>query len=265
MEQNFQCMQKKLTGENGVMITSDSVYSFPTHTHVYYEMTCYDAFDGEIILNDTRIPMNDPAIILVTPADFHRIRVFSAGHARFIKAAFDENLLSPSVRSRLPGPFVLRPMKKDGLPHLLFQELYQQRSCPEDALSLIHSLCFYLSRYGAAIDHSPKGKHHERIIQAIRIINQNFCDDISLIHLAGALGLSPQYLSTLFSQIMGITFSEYVQSLRLRRAAEMLRETDLQATEICFQCGFRNFSHFIRSFKKHYGASPAAYGALYKK
>ena len=265
MKQNYECMPKALTGESGITVSSDTVYSFPTHTHVYYELTCYDAFDGAITVNDHSISMDQAAAVLVTPVDFHRIHVSNPQAARFIKIAFDEELLSAAVRSRLTGPYVLQPLHKESLPFLLFQEIYSQRNHAEDALSLIQSLCFYISRYGQAMGSDPGKNHHNRMIEAVRFINANYCSDISLTSLAHALSISPQYLSSLFSKSMGISFSEYVQSLRLRRAAEMLLDADWQITELCFQCGFRNFSHFIRSFKKRYGVSPGVYRAQHKK
>jgi len=261
--QEIVCMKKTLTGKEGYQVTCGSTYNFPIHTHMYYEMTCYENFDGFITVNHQKIHMDQSAIILVTPADFHKIQVNSSNTGRFIKAAFDEELLSSAIQKRLPGPLLLQPLADNSLPWLMFQELFIQRHDKEYAISLIHALALYLNRHGQHLLGWEGDAHHDRIIQAIRIINTRFCEAITLNEIAKALSLSPQYFSALFSKAMGIPFSEYIISLRLRLAADLLQHTEQSATEICFFCGFRNFSYFIRSFKKHYGHSPSAFRALH--
>ena len=56
-----------------------------------------------------------------------------------------------------------------------------------------------------------------------------------------------------------MTFSEYLTYVRLHRAEKLLIETNESITKICENCGYGNFSHFIRTFKKAYGLSPMAY------
>ena len=68
-----------------------------------------------------------------------------------------------------------------------------------------------------------------------------------------------QYLSSIFKQNIGIGFCEYLSDIRLRYATTLLTEKQNNITEICEACGYKNISHFIRSFKKKYGTSPSRY------
>ena len=257
--EEIKCLPKQLTGESGVNVTVGNVISFPVHTHMYYEMTLYEPFAGSITVNYQSIVMDRPAVILVTPADFHRIQAPEGCAARYIKAAFDDELLLPAALSRLKGPLLLRPVADPSLPWQLFEELYARRRDTEEAAVLINALTLHLCRAGEGLSAWPGEKIQDWVMQTVRWVNHHFTESVSLRTAAGLLSISPQYLSSVFSRTMGMTFSAYLSTLRLRKAAELLMESDLSVTEICFACGYRNLSHFIRSFKARYGISPLKY------
>ena len=255
----IECLQKSLTGPSGVSITSASVYSFPTHSHVYYEMTLYQPFDGLVTVNQREVDMRRPALILITPSDFHRIQAPENCRAQFIKAEFGEEILLPAVRARLRFPLILQPVEAGSLPWQLYQELFLRRAEPEDAAILINTLTMKLYHDGEPAGQRPEERIHTAVLPAVRWINAHFTEQITLHEAAVRFSLSPQYLSSVFSRTMGMTFSAYLTNLRLRRAAEWIQESDESITNICFACGYRNLSHFIRSFKKQYGVSPLKY------
>ena len=58
---------------------------------------------------------------------------------------------------------------------------------------------------------------------------------------------------------MGVTMRSYLTELRLRRAAELLENSDMSVTTVCFACGYSSLSHFLRAFHQKYGASPGQY------
>lgn len=76
---------------------------------------------------------------------------------------------------------------------------------------------------------------------------------------AGALGLSPNYLSRLCRQRSGRPFIEWLNGIRLERAARMLRHVELPVNEVARACGFNDPGYFIRRFRRSYGATPAAW------
>ena len=58
---------------------------------------------------------------------------------------------------------------------------------------------------------------------------------------------------------MGHTPNDYLNSFRLEKSMELLRTTDMTATEIAFHCGFNSASYFAEIFKKQKGCSPKEY------
>ncbi len=72
-------------------------------------------------------------------------------------------------------------------------------------------------------------------------------------------GYTPEYMSTLFSDIMRISIHHYLMQVRIDHAKELLKNTDPQIKEISFECGFKSIHHFSRSFKEFQGKLSAAW------
>ena len=85
------------------------------------------------------------------------------------------------------------------------------------------------------------------------------CEDLSLSAVCGVLGISPSYLSHLFTKGLGVTFTEYLARLRVDAAKILLRTTDLPVSEIAERVGYRDPNYFIRSFKKIVGMTPKSF------
>lgn len=70
--------------------------------------------------------------------------------------------------------------------------------------------------------------------------------------------MSPFHFARVFSALLGLAPHRYLLERRLQRAAELLR-SGVNVTEACFQSGFNNLSHFSRSFRRRYDASPSRF------
>jgi two-component system, response regulator YesN len=68
--------------------------------------------------------------------------------------------------------------------------------------------------------------------------------------------LSPAYFSVLFGREVGETFVEYLTSLRIRKAVELLRSTSLTSSEIAYRIGYQNPRYFYSVFRKVVGQPP---------
>lgn len=83
--------------------------------------------------------------------------------------------------------------------------------------------------------------------------------DISLKTLAAKLNVSSSYLGTIFHQQTGSYFNDYLAEIRLKKAAELLENTNLKIKDIVEKTGFSSQPYFTRSFKRYYNTSPANY------
>lgn len=100
----------------------------------------------------------------------------------------------------------------------------------------------------------------QTLVEAIRkYVDENFSYELTLSSLAEMFHLNETYLSGLFKQNAGITFSDYVTKLRMTKAEQLLGESELKLTDIATLVGYSSSSYFSTSFKKYYGMSPKEY------
>lgn len=83
--------------------------------------------------------------------------------------------------------------------------------------------------------------------------------DLSVEELSHELGISRVYLYKKLVATTGKTPIEFIRILRLKRAAQLLRESRLNVSEIAYQVGFNNPKYFSKYFKEEYGVLPSAY------
>jgi two-component system response regulator YesN len=107
-----------------------------------------------------------------------------------------------------------------------------------------------------------KGVH---LRKAIEYIQDHYMDDLSLSTVAESVYVSEYYLSHLFRKEMNLTFSDYAANVRIDKAREFLRvEPSARIQEIAVKTGFNDPNYFAKIFKKHTGASPREYQALFR-
>ena len=98
----------------------------------------------------------------------------------------------------------------------------------------------------------------ERIREVISYVETNFRDPISLLDIAGHLGLTKEYFCRFFKKSMGISFLKYLNDVRLSHIYQDLQNTDAPIAEIMERNGFTNQKLFNQEFKKQYGQTPSA-------
>jgi AraC-like DNA-binding protein len=98
----------------------------------------------------------------------------------------------------------------------------------------------------------------QTIEKAIELLQQQYKSDVSLDSCADVLKMSPFVLSKAFKEVVGINFIDYLTNIRLDKARELLRETDLKISEVAGEVGYQH-SYFNRLFKKQEGITPSLY------
>ena len=93
----------------------------------------------------------------------------------------------------------------------------------------------------------------------IQYCTENYSREISLQTLSDSLYISKYYISHLFGQRLKVSFCDYINALRVRRACELLRQGGLSVTEVAFAVGYNSTRSFDRCFKKIQKVSPQSY------
>jgi YesN/AraC family two-component response regulator len=97
------------------------------------------------------------------------------------------------------------------------------------------------------------------IRQSIYFIHQNYTESITLEDVSESVHLSPSYFSSLFKEKTGVSFTSYVNKLKVERAQKLLNRTKLPLIDIALTLGFGSQSYFSSVFKRHVGVSPKQY------
>lgn len=100
---------------------------------------------------------------------------------------------------------------------------------------------------------------HPGLIQAIRHIETDLLEELTVNDLSRATGLSPSHLTSLFRERFACGPIAYQQQQRLELACRLLRNGNLAVAEVAASCGYADANYFSRLFRQRYGCSPRAW------
>lgn len=129
-------------------------------------------------------------------------------------------------------------VKAEELICLLFAELLKRENTPVASLSIADMQTIYKIRDGL-------------------LLRLNVAPDVSALALKA--NWSKSKLTRLFKQTFGTGIFQYYQALRMQEAARLLKAKKLSVSEVGYEIGFTNLSHFTRTFEKHIGMKPKKY------
>ena len=98
-----------------------------------------------------------------------------------------------------------------------------------------------------------------------KYVNQNFTEHITLDEISDKVSMTVPAFCRYFKRVTGKTFTKLVNEYRVVHATKLLSESQMNITDICFECGFNNFSHFNKIFKEITGKSASKYRKELKK
>ena len=98
-----------------------------------------------------------------------------------------------------------------------------------------------------------------RVTRAVRRIERDPCDGLSLSELAREARLSPYHFLRTFQRLTGVTPHQYVLRTRLREAAVRLAAEPGRVADVAFDSGFGDVSNFNHAFRAEFGVSPRGY------
>ena len=160
----------------------------------------------------------------------------------------------------LDRPLVFRPGKE--LRSLIENELtamlseYSDGAMPLLASRLCH-LLFLIAKSPNGYSDTPFSDR--RIGQIVRYINENYSEIDDIEQIAERFFISKYHLCRTFNKNLGLPLVSYLNTIKIRAAAELMRNEKLNLTEIATRSGFNSSSYFCKVFKAEKGVSPTVY------
>ncbi len=125
-------------------------------------------------------------------------------------------------------------------------------------------LIVLLSRY--KITEQQKLKGARKLVQdAVSYMENNYYQELTLNSISNHLHVTPNYLSTQFKKITGVSATEYLNTIRINKAIKMLTEDAMNITDVALNCGYNSHNYFLYVFKNVIGTSPKKYLDTFKK
>lgn len=218
-----------------------------------YELACGDfIFINSNQVHSTQSPEENTVIVLQIPGDF--LQYFSDDPSLLISC----NTLE------------LDANKQEASHHIkdLLYQLYSHNTIKEKGYNLkIYSLLFELG-YTLVRDFQKTSnlelmiksqKHLDRLSLICSYIKENHQSSLSLNDVADKFGYTPQYLARFFQKYTGITFLNYLNSIRIDAAYQQLATSDLSIIQIAEESGFASAKAFNKVFKEIYHQSPGQF------
>ncbi|SHF90020.1 transcriptional regulator, AraC family [Flavobacterium fluvii] len=100
---------------------------------------------------------------------------------------------------------------------------------------------------------------NDKINTVFNYVKDNFQEQITLDEVAELISMTVPSFCRYFKKITKKTFTKFVNEYRLVHASKLLAEKPISITEVCFECGFNNFSYFNKSFQEFTGKSASQY------
>ena len=116
-----------------------------------------------------------------------------------------------------------------------------------------------LAEFYAALSQSERSVAVDAVAWTQQYLRLHLSEDISILMLAKALGISRSSLHEQFSRRMGISPQQYLTNLRLEAAHRALRESESSIQEIIAACGLRDKNHFYNLYRQRFGMTPGEY------
>lgn len=108
-------------------------------------------------------------------------------------------------------------------------------------------------------DNATDNYNGELIQNSVAYIQAHYMEQLTLDSLAREVGLSPNYFSLQFKELIGMNYLEYLTDYRMKVSTELLKNTTLTILEVAERVGYQDNKYFSKLFKKNYGVTPGAY------
>lgn len=249
------------------------------NVHIHDCCEIYYAVSGgkQFLIDGKCYDINDGDIFFINQFESHYLsQVEREIHERIVVAVHPEYLKQLSTQQTdLGSCFYTDDQVKANRVHLSEEEqkrfiyfihkLRKNEGFGEDILdqAIFQELLVFLNQIYANernrnLIENKNQSHDEKVDQILTYINQNIREDLSTTNLADYFYLSNSYLCRIFKAATGTTINKYITAKRITISKELL-SAGYPVNEVCEQCGFRDYSNYLKAFRKAVGITPKKY------
>lgn len=254
----------------------DFFSSFPTHWHNFIEIIAPLSDPYSVQIGNETYALDENSIALIPPRTLHAI-TRSPGHPHLI-IQFPNTVLQQfhdfvQYRRILYGSCIFQAQdpgfEENPLSILLKILEYSEKDLPFKELHMYELLLHFFIIVGnrnlciknqLSDRKTPRQKAEDQKFDSVtNYIYEHCTEKIILEKTAAFAGFSKYYFSRIFKEHYQMSFPEYIASLRVAKAAELLENSSLSILEIAMRSGFSNLSSFNRAFKEVNHCTPSQF------
>ena len=245
-----------------------------THQHSYFELVYVLQGSAVRKMTDAQISVSAGDYYVSNPLVAHGyedIQEFEIISCLFLPESCDTALKDcPSISSLLSdqvlrfGVAVDMPIADrvfhdtDGSVRRLFKKM--EREYADRATGYMEMLrCYLIQALVRAVRACEALSSNNAVTAVMKYLKDHYAEPLSLNTLSQLAGYTPQYLSSLFSDDVGISIQEFLQRLRVEEACKLLIQTQLSTAEVAAAVGYQDTRHFSKLFRRFQGISPKEY------
>lgn len=243
------------------------------HAHDYYQIWYIFRGSCRHRIDNKEFILNSSDIIFIPPFSYHSMSDGS-DDLIVIGVDFSEQFFSTTEVDKDLMLYCVKPLYlNQGNKHSVFWadndienlilEMFNEFALKHDFYNIIikinlTKLIIMAERMNNQNDITHSKTEHA-ISETLKYIHTNFNEKISIQNLCKIANMSETLLSTCFKNITGKTIIEYINTLKINKAKQLLAETDMRITDISYELGFNDGAYFNRVFKKIANLTPNAY------
>lgn len=258
-------------------------YSFPNHWHNFMEIVVPLKDEYTLGLGTDVWRMNRNQIALVAPRTLHSIEQKSDGPNLILQFS---NVFLPQLHDFVSNKqlFLANPIldSKDEIPFeenpldllLRIKDIFFGRETFRELRMYELLLRFFvvvgnhhtLLKNEISARKTPQQKAYDQKFDAIsRFLREHAMSSVTLEDTAAFAGFSKYHFSRLFREYYQMSFPEYVTSLRIAKATELLENPTVSIMDVALQSGFSSIASFNRAFKKQNQCTPSQFRKMFDR
>ena len=238
-------------------------FLFPGEAHPMAELTYVDQGALHSVADGQDLLLKQGDLVIYGPGQWHMQYADIGVAPRFVTISFELQgmELAPLMNRKFTAPQNVVSL----LQNMLREQERMDPFSNEIILSQLNLLLLFLLRESAA----PRGgklqtsnaihSENEIIRQAQQYISSHIREKLSVPLVARQVDVSPSYLTALFHKNLQISPGEYIRRIKLQESKQMIRENNLNFTEIAAELQYSTVHHFSRQFKEKFGITPTEY------